>query len=1164
MGWITVGDGYTACVRGEGSGSTVVCRNPKGRELARVPTSLRADPGVVALRDLRTHLVGHEEEVLDLVRTWVLRSLPVPTALLAAVWPDPVWRRALRDVVVVPDEDGSGRGTPGLLRDAGDAGSIELLDLDGVPFRSSAVTVSLPHPVRLGTDLTGWRALADRDGSADASLQLGRAVWRRPDDLSPDARDVGLSTSFSYDYGATFERRVNRLRGRVRDERAHFRLYGADHRDGPIPLTLDLRWQGPEALVSVYDLAWHIEAGPVDDVAWSEGVNLLMELYRESSTARENHPGGAPRQVAGQPHRTRDRVPVASGAALGDRAELLRAEGVAPAPTLHGEDRLVALGQSHPALDHQVVALVPEHSVSGRLAAGGTMGLVRRFETEVGAARSRAPEFLAAVAAHHPDLVDRAVALLPLLRAQTEIANSKPGRARKALTAASDDLAATAPALRPLFLDECARLLAEAGNAVYATGFHDQARTAERDLGDVDEDAVVLAYARFPVPGALPRTLASHAKALGERLDPAQAYRRHRELVIAWCENHDRASKELATGWTALAQAAGIVPGSTGSDDPEADRRAVRALLANGSLALAPARTWTTLLPLLRTMVAEDPRVGRDLTLQVPAPSGGSARAKATAAALWARVLRETGVTEPFGDRSGITGGEVRAWANAFLGTYAGMAEPDAGVREPLRRAGKALRAAGLTADAAPLLSPVSWHEVQPLRSLDFVVSCGLPLSGHGFSETHEQLGLNPVFLYSWLPLGTGPLGLDALAADPEWRQHLRCAVEGTARFAHTAGFGRSKGSLIPEDARPHELQFRDRYARYAGALVRTPGVSDVVDDILQDHGGGMSEPGTPGLPTVYAAVHAAERFLEVDPPDWVVERAAPILAGVRPADSLAATLRGGVADELYLPALEELPEPAHSCRLEEGGPDLYLVNKGDAFGAGYTMRQVRTDRLGPVLATYSSTYLERRWCSVCLPALFAGDTTYERCTHERGEGPGESSEERFRFPGSEEITVRRAGLVHQEVVDDRGRVLAAFRIGRSASGGSMGVEAYCHRYAAGTGLVPPPGWWRSMSVRDEKGSAVLRAVDTDLAARLLASVPQDLGRRIVAATDAGEPRDSRTPDRPQCVAELDALVRAHLPGITADPLVAGVTALVWTAVECRERTAALRRRWGL
>ncbi|WP_017580930.1 DUF4132 domain-containing protein [Nocardiopsis valliformis] len=1156
MGWVTVSDGYTVCLRGEGSQTQLVCRNPKGRELARVPSSLGRDPVVVALRDLRGRLARHEEDVRAQVRTWVLRSLSIPAALVTAVWSDPVWRQVLAGTVVVPTSDAPHTQSPGLISDTHPEHGVELVALNGTRTWSSAAVFTLPHPVRLGADLPSWRALADKHGAADGSPQLDRPVWLRPDDFAPETSSVGLQPFFGYDLGAAFEKQVNRLGGRIRDETAHFQVYGADHAAGPIPVAVWLRWQGLESCVAVNDLAWHTPSGPVDDVAWSEGVNILMELYKRSPDAKD-HQDGTEQQVPARDYRTGDPAPPTPLPERDERASLVHAGGVALSPSRDGEDALIALGLSHSALDGHIVMLVPDHSVAGRRALWEALGLVQQSETEVGTTRHRPPEFLAAVLDRHPALFEHALALLPVLRAQSEVALAKPGRARKALGEAADNLLQTAPDLRYLFFDECAQVLAEVGNTSYATGFHDQARAAERELDHVDEEAVIDSYAHFPSPGSLPHSLKTHAKALAARLDPAQAYRRHRELVTAWCEAENRASKDLATGLVTLAQAAGIVPGGEGTDDRAADARAVRAMLTNGSLALVPAKTWTALLPLLCSMVAEDPRLGGLLAIQVPAPSGQTAKAKAAAAKLWARVLRESGVKEPFGAASGLSSAAVKRWADAFLRTYAGMALPAEELREPLRQAGAVLREAGLAADCSPLLSPYSWHDPQPLGTLDFVVSCGVPLEGYRGQNPEGAEWLRAINPKSWLLQAPAPHDLTGLAADPQWRERLRAAVDGDTRFESTSGFGRSTDSPIPEDGDHHARQIRERIAEYTRGLVHTPGCADVVDDILADHRTWISGPTAPGLPVLYAAVRAAERFLWREPTPQVINRVRPILAGARVAESLAVTLSGGVTDELHFPVLEGL-DPHYSYALEECGPDLYLAYGVRTFDS--SMRQVRPEGLEPVLTTRLGSSVEKRWCSVCLTAQVGG-RPLKGCTHEHGEGPGEATEERGRFPGGAEVTVRRVSRRHQELVDSEGRILAAHRIGRGGSSGLMAVREYCHRYAAGTALVLPPGWWQHMRVRDQEGSAALRAVDAELAATLLKAVPEDLGRGIASATDRAEPRDMKLPEKRKCVEELAGIVRSFLPAITDAWLLTGVTALVWTAVECRERVADLQAR---
>ncbi|WP_026120004.1 DUF4132 domain-containing protein [Nocardiopsis potens] len=107
MGWVDVGDGCSATVRGTGRGAELVCRNARGRELARVPAGLKKAPGITALVELGRLLAEHERRAHARIERWMLGSPPVPTALLAALWPDPVWRAALTGLVLAPDTGGA-------------------------------------------------------------------------------------------------------------------------------------------------------------------------------------------------------------------------------------------------------------------------------------------------------------------------------------------------------------------------------------------------------------------------------------------------------------------------------------------------------------------------------------------------------------------------------------------------------------------------------------------------------------------------------------------------------------------------------------------------------------------------------------------------------------------------------------------------------------------------------------------------------------------------------------------------------------------------------------------------------------------------------------------------------------------------------------------------
>src|SRR5262245_31906489 len=98
MGWLTTASGHEVTLeRGK-----VICRTDGGKRLKSLHKSLADDEVVVGLKQLAEWLARHETACRAEVDLWMIRSLPVPVAALARVWPDEAWRSALTDLVVVP------------------------------------------------------------------------------------------------------------------------------------------------------------------------------------------------------------------------------------------------------------------------------------------------------------------------------------------------------------------------------------------------------------------------------------------------------------------------------------------------------------------------------------------------------------------------------------------------------------------------------------------------------------------------------------------------------------------------------------------------------------------------------------------------------------------------------------------------------------------------------------------------------------------------------------------------------------------------------------------------------------------------------------------------------------------------------------------------------
>ncbi|MDI1455190.1 DUF4132 domain-containing protein [Streptomyces sp. ATE26] len=272
MGWVAAGDYEVAL-----DGGKVVCRNAAGRRLKSVPAKLADDPAVTGLRQLAEWLERHERQCLADVERWMVRSLPVPLAAVARVWPDPAWQTALRDLVVTGDD---GR-VAGFLRDAGPERGLGLVDLDGDTVRITPELVRIPHPVLL-EDLEELREFAVELGVEQSARQLFREVWHRPAGTGDGATQVEEYAGGSYKELRFLHGRAAQLGYRVRGGNAVCAVFEDGH--------------GVEARVWVGDydgyeetetgaLVWAdaagrlLELGQVGPVAWSEGMRMAAALY---------------------------------------------------------------------------------------------------------------------------------------------------------------------------------------------------------------------------------------------------------------------------------------------------------------------------------------------------------------------------------------------------------------------------------------------------------------------------------------------------------------------------------------------------------------------------------------------------------------------------------------------------------------------------------------------------------------------------------------------------------------------------------------------------------------------------------------------------------------------------------------------------------------------
>ena len=274
MGWLAVGDAYEVSLLD----AKVVARSagPRAgrRPLKTLPKALRDDPEVDRLRQLAQWLDRHTAECRSRVDAWVVSSLPVPTGLLARVWPDPAWRDALYDLVVLGDDPTE----CGFLRDVTDTGALRVVTLDGETVRFSPTCARLPHPVHLA-DLVDLRAFADELDLTQQIEQLHRGTWERPATVAQ--RDSTV-TDFS---GATVPSRLAAraaaLGFGVSGSQVRCRVW-EDGRTVEAALSFDDDYWSSEATLG--GLSWSVVDGPtlrlteVGPVAWSEGMRMATAL----------------------------------------------------------------------------------------------------------------------------------------------------------------------------------------------------------------------------------------------------------------------------------------------------------------------------------------------------------------------------------------------------------------------------------------------------------------------------------------------------------------------------------------------------------------------------------------------------------------------------------------------------------------------------------------------------------------------------------------------------------------------------------------------------------------------------------------------------------------------------------------------------------------------
>ncbi|MGY3340829.1 hypothetical protein ACVW0K_006928 [Streptomyces filamentosus] len=274
MAWLDAGEGYEVTLD---EGGRVVARRSGGRQLKTVPKALRDDPGVDRLRRLAEWLDRHADACVAQVDAWMVSSLPVPTALIARVWPDEAWRSALRDMAVVGDDPDE----VGFLRDVSEDGGLKVVDLDGETVRMAPRTVTVPHPVLL-PDLDDVREFAAELGITQRVEQIHRATWTRPETFAANATEVRDYAGGKFASRFGLAARATGLGYRVSGGYATCKVRDSGRGTEASVWIGEPYWDGES---ETGGLGWHDDEGravrldEVGPVAWSEGMRMAAALY---------------------------------------------------------------------------------------------------------------------------------------------------------------------------------------------------------------------------------------------------------------------------------------------------------------------------------------------------------------------------------------------------------------------------------------------------------------------------------------------------------------------------------------------------------------------------------------------------------------------------------------------------------------------------------------------------------------------------------------------------------------------------------------------------------------------------------------------------------------------------------------------------------------------
>lgn len=286
-GWIDAGKGFELGIR-EGK---LVARK-EGKQLGSVPKPLKEGPLGERLNSALDFLEDHERTCQHTVETWMLRSLPIPKAILQAVIADESWAAVLKDVwIVAVAPDGSvDREVGGFFRGVDPDKGVGVVDRDGETTWLATESVLVPHPILLD-ELDDLRQMAVEIGVSQGTSQLFRETFARPTTPPADPMSIDQFSGGEFAMLQAVTGLAKRLGYRVSGGAAVCRVL--EHGKF-VEARFDLGEGDGFDETTTGELAWvddkqrPIAVVDVPPVAFSEGMRMAGQIYAKRKVDKED------------------------------------------------------------------------------------------------------------------------------------------------------------------------------------------------------------------------------------------------------------------------------------------------------------------------------------------------------------------------------------------------------------------------------------------------------------------------------------------------------------------------------------------------------------------------------------------------------------------------------------------------------------------------------------------------------------------------------------------------------------------------------------------------------------------------------------------------------------------------------------------------------------